>query len=62
LSLEEYEEAVRIASITSNSGKISNDSVAALEKACLFTRINECKNSRHGTEILLMIRRRQATD
>ena len=44
LSLEEYEEAVRIDSITSHAGKISNDSVAAIAKACLFMRINEWKN------------------
>ena len=43
LTLEEYKEAVRIASITSDAGKISNGSVAALAKACLFTRINEWK-------------------
>ena len=43
LTAEEYKEAERIASITSQAGKISNDSVAALAKACLFTRINEWK-------------------
>ena len=43
LSPEEYKEAERIASITSQAGKIYNDSVAALAKACLFTRINEWK-------------------
>jgi len=43
LTLDEYKEAERIASITSNAGKISSDSVAALAKACLFTRINEWK-------------------
>jgi hypothetical protein len=43
LNREEYKEAERIASITSHAGKISNDSVAALAKACLFTRINEWK-------------------
>ncbi len=43
LSLDEYTEAERIASLTSNAGKIRNDSVATLAKACLFTRINEWK-------------------
>jgi hypothetical protein len=44
LSRDEYKECERIASITSHAGKISHDSVAALAKACLFTRINEWKN------------------
>ena len=43
LSLEEYKEAERIAALASSHGKISNDSVAALAKACLFVRINEWK-------------------
>jgi hypothetical protein len=43
LTPEEHKEAQRIASITSHAGKISNDSVSALAKACLFTRINEWK-------------------
>jgi len=41
--LEEYKEAERIAALASSHGKISNDSVAALAKACLFVRINEWK-------------------
>jgi len=44
LTAEEYKEAERIALITSRAGKISNDSVASLAKACVFTRINEWKN------------------
>ena len=41
LTPEEYKEAEKIAALASSHGKISNDSVAALAKACLFVRINE---------------------
>jgi hypothetical protein len=43
LSAEEFKEAERIASLASTHGKIRNDSVAILAKACLFVRINEWK-------------------
>jgi len=41
--LEEFKEAERIASLASSHGKIRNDTVATLAKACLFVRINEWK-------------------
>ena len=41
LSLKEFKEAQRIASLVSIAGKIPNDRVATLAKACLFVRINE---------------------
>ena len=40
---EEFKEAERIASLASTHGKIRNDSVSTLAKACLFVRINEWK-------------------
>jgi hypothetical protein len=43
LTAEEFKEAERIASLASSHGKIRNDSVATLAKACLFVRINEWK-------------------
>ena len=43
LSPEEFKEAERIAQLASSHGKIRNDSVATLAKACLFVRINEWK-------------------
>ena len=43
LTPEEFKEAKRIASLTSSHGKIRNDSVGTLAKACLFVRINEWK-------------------
>ena len=43
LRAEEFKEAERIASLASTHGKIRNDSVATLAKACLFVRINEWK-------------------
>jgi len=44
LTTEEFKEAERIASLASNAGKIPNDRVATLAKACLFVRINEWKH------------------
>ena len=41
--MEEFKEAERIASLASSHGKIRNDTVATLAKACLFVRINEWK-------------------
>jgi hypothetical protein len=40
LAPEEYKEAKRIAQMASSHGKIRNDSVNTLAKACLFVRIN----------------------
>lgn len=51
LSPGEYKEAERIAILVSENGKIRNDSVNTLAKACLFTRINEWKQIEFEQEI-----------
>ena len=50
LSAEEYREAKRIAQMASGHGKIKNDSVSTLAKACLFVRINEWRQIEYQQE------------
>lgn len=51
LSAEEYNEAKRIAQMASSHGKIRNDSVNTLAKACLFVRINEWRRIEYQQEV-----------
>lgn len=51
LSAEEYKEAERIAQMASGHGKIKNDSVNTLARACLFVRINEWKQIEYQQEV-----------
>lgn len=51
LSAEEYTEAERIAQMASSHGRIRNDSVNTLAKACLFVRINEWRRIEYQQEV-----------